>query len=48
MHAYLEVYDEIIRGWREPRIEELHNLYSLPIIITMFRSRRMQWAGHVA
>jgi hypothetical protein len=28
--------------------EELHDLYSLPSIITIMKSRRMRWAGHVA
>jgi hypothetical protein len=28
--------------------EELHNLYSSPNIITMIKSTRMMWAGHVA
>jgi hypothetical protein len=28
--------------------EELHNLYSSPNIIRMFKSRRMRWAGHAA
>jgi hypothetical protein len=28
--------------------EELHNLYSLPSIIRMIKSRRIRWAGHVA
>jgi hypothetical protein len=28
--------------------EELHNLYSLPSIIRMSKSKRMRWAGHVA
>jgi hypothetical protein len=28
--------------------EELHNLYSSASIITMIKSRRMRWAGHVA
>jgi hypothetical protein len=28
--------------------EELHNLYSLANIISMIKSRRMRWAGHVA
>jgi hypothetical protein len=27
--------------------EELHYLYSSPNIITMMKSRRMRWAGHV-
>jgi hypothetical protein len=28
--------------------EELHNLYSPPSIITMIKSRRLRWAGHIA
>jgi hypothetical protein len=28
--------------------EELHDLYSLPSIIGIIKSRRMRWAGHVA
>jgi transcription termination factor 2 len=28
--------------------EELHNLYPLPNIIRMIKSRRLRWAGHVA
>jgi hypothetical protein len=28
--------------------EELHNLYSSPNIIRISKSKRMQWAGHVA
>jgi hypothetical protein len=28
--------------------EELHNLYSSPIIVRMVKSRRMRWARHVA
>jgi hypothetical protein len=27
---------------------ELHILYSLPVIISQNKSRRMRWAGHVA
>jgi hypothetical protein len=30
------------------RNDELHNLYSLPNIIRMTKSRRMTWAKHVA
>jgi hypothetical protein len=40
--------DEVIGGWRKLRIEELHNLYSLPGIIRIIKSRRIRWAGHVA
>jgi hypothetical protein len=28
--------------------EELHNLHSSPSVVTMIKSRRMRWAGHVA
>jgi hypothetical protein len=38
--------DEVTEGWRKQH-EELHNLYSLPGIIRMIKSRRMRWAGHV-
>jgi PAS domain-containing protein len=40
--------DEVIGGWRKLRNEELHNLFSLPSIIRMIKSKRMRWAGHVA
>jgi hypothetical protein len=39
---------EVIGSWRKLRNEELHNLYSSPVIIRMIKSRRMKWAGHVA
>jgi hypothetical protein len=39
--------DEVIGGWTKLH-EELHNLYSLPSIITVIVSRRMRWAGNVA
>jgi hypothetical protein len=35
-------------SWRRLHNEELHNLYSSPIIIRMTKSRRIRWAGHVA
>jgi hypothetical protein len=28
--------------------EELNDLYSLPDIVRVIKSRRMRWAGHVA
>jgi hypothetical protein len=40
--------DEIIGGWGELHNEELHNLYSLPSIIRMIKSRVMRWGLHVA
>jgi hypothetical protein len=35
-------------GWRKLHNDELHNLYSLPSIIRIIKSRRMRWAGCVA
>jgi hypothetical protein len=40
--------DEVIGGWRILRNEELRNLCCSPSIITIIKSRRMRWAGHVA
>jgi hypothetical protein len=40
--------DGVTGGWRKLHKEELHNLYSSPIIIRIIKSRRMRWAGHVA
>jgi hypothetical protein len=34
--------------WTKLHNEELHNMYSSPNIITMIKSRRMRWVGHVA
>ena len=28
--------------------EELHSLYRSPNIVTVIKSRRLRWAGHVA
>jgi hypothetical protein len=39
--------DEVIEAWRNLHNEEFHNLYSSPNIITMIKSRRMRWAGHI-
>jgi hypothetical protein len=46
--ASLVKRDEVIGGWRKLHNEELHNLYCLPSIIRIIKSRRMRWAGHVA
>jgi hypothetical protein len=40
--------DEVTGGWRKLHNEELHDLYSLPSIISTTKSRRMRLAGHVA
>jgi hypothetical protein len=40
--------DEVTEEWRKLDNEELHDLYSLPSIIRIMKSRRMRWAGNVA
>jgi hypothetical protein len=40
--------DEVMGGRRKLHNEELNNLYSLPSIIRMIKSRRMKWVVHVA
>ena len=39
--------DEVTGEWRKLHNEELSDLYSLPNIVRVVRSRRMRWAGHV-
>ena len=34
-------------GWRKLHNEELNDVYSLPNIVRVVKSRRMRWAGHV-
>jgi hypothetical protein len=34
--------------WRKLHNEELNDLYSLPNLAWVIKSRRMRWAGHVA
>jgi hypothetical protein len=40
--------DEVAGDWRKLHNEELHDLYSLPSIIRIMKSRRMRWEGYVA
>jgi len=40
--------DEVTGEWRNLHNEELRDLYSLPNIVRVVKSRRMRWAGHVA
>jgi hypothetical protein len=40
--------DEATGEWRTLHNEELNDLYSLPNIIWVIKSRTMRWAGHVA
>ena len=40
---------DAVKGvWRKLHNEELRDLYSLPNIVRVVKSRRMRWAGHVA
>jgi hypothetical protein len=35
-------------SWRKLRNDEPHSLYSSPNIVSVIKSMRMRWAGHVA
>ena len=39
--------DEVTGEWRKLHNEELRDVYSLPNIVRVVKSRRMRWAGHV-
>jgi hypothetical protein len=40
--------DEVTGVWRKLHNEKLNNLYSLPNIVLVIKSRRIRWAGQVA
>jgi hypothetical protein len=40
--------DEVTEKWRKLHNEELNDLYSLPNIVRVVKTRRMRWAGHGA
>jgi hypothetical protein len=40
--------DEVTGERRKLHNEELNDLYSLPNIVRVVKSKRMRWAGHVA
>ena len=40
--------DEVTGEWRKLHNEELSDLYTLPNIGRVVKSRRVRWAGHVA
>jgi hypothetical protein len=39
---------EVDGSWKKLYNDELHNLYSLPKIVRVIKSRWLSWAGHVA
>ena len=40
--------DEVTGDWRKLHNEELSDLYSLPNIVRVVKSRRIRWTGHLA
>jgi hypothetical protein len=40
--------DEVTGEWRKLHNKEVNDLYSLPNIMRVVKSRHMRWAGHVA
>jgi len=40
--------EEVTGEWRKLHNEELRDLYSLPNIVRVVKSRRIRWAGYVA
>ena len=40
--------DEVTGEWRKLHNEKLNDLYCLPNIVWVIKSRIMRWAGHVA
>jgi hypothetical protein len=40
--------DEVIGEWRKLHMDKLNNLYCLPNIMRVIKSRKVRWAGHVA
>jgi hypothetical protein len=40
--------DQVTGEWRKLHNEELNDLFPLPNIVRVVKSRRMRWTGHVA
>ena len=40
--------NEVTGEWRKIHNDELSDLYSLPNIVWVVKSRRIRWAGHMA
>jgi hypothetical protein len=45
---FVPKWEEMKLAWRRLRKEELNDLYFSSNIIWVIKSRRMEWAGHVA
>jgi hypothetical protein len=48
VRIFVSERDEVTGGLGELHNGEFHNLYSLPSIIRMIKSRRVRLAGHIA
>ena len=46
--AFAPKRDEVTGEWKKIHNEELSDLYSLPNIVRVIKSRRMRWAEHLA
>ena len=46
--VFVSKRDEVTGEWRKLHNEELNDLYYLPNIVRVVKSRRMRWADHVA
>ena len=46
-NVFLTCRDEVTGEWRKLHNEEFRDIYSLPNIVRVVKSRRMRWAGHV-
>jgi hypothetical protein len=40
--------EEVSGSWGRLHAEELHSLYTSPIIVGVIKSRRLRWTGHIA
>jgi hypothetical protein len=40
--------DEVTGEWRKLHNEQHNDLYFLPTVVRVIKSRRLRWAGHVA